>query len=297
MIRTTLKTTIYGALLLVLAGCAAGGAGARRAYLERLETDLREASEGFTGGTLSGRQYLALSVDRAGKIRRFQDDQRWRAEAKTDQDRDGVPDRYDDCPRTPRLQPTDERGCPLKPYPDCDERDARCGPTADDDRRTRNLLDEATVMFNPRCDGSPAPQTPEPMEWGRGPQTPTGRHGFNLAVTEVTNQSPGCELFYEMEFRVEWQPPPSPPNQPKVRYITVLFKASEDLKPGDPRRAVFGIPMPEEVPVPPARDGLRRALSRFSNVRWKVRAVNGAQVTSSWSSVREQGPASSGVDG
>lgn len=291
------KLTICGnvlLVLLVLAGCAARSG---RTYLARLDADAREAADGFTQGRLSGREYLALSIDRAGKVRRFHEDEGWRAAATADRDQDGVPDRYDACADTPRLQPTDERGCPWKPRPDCGERDSRCGPTLEDDRRTRDLLDRATVMFNPRCDGSPAPQTPEPQEWGRGPQTPAGTHGFNLAVTEVTHPRPGCDLFYEMDFRVEWQPPPSPPNQPKVKYITVLFKASEDLKPGDPRRAVFGIPMPEEIPASPARDELRRALSRFENVRWRVRAVNGAQMTSSWSAVREQGPASAGVDG
>lgn len=163
------------------------------------------------------------------------------------------------------------------------------GPTPEDDRRIRNLLDGATVMFNPACPDSPVPQTPEPLQWGRGNQTPTGTQGFNLAVTQVGNQAPECELFYEMEFRVERQAPHA------VRHLTVLFKAAEDLQPGDPQRAVFGLPMGS--PLPPARTALRDGLAVYINVQWRVRAVNGAEKASPWSALREQGPASSGVAG
>lgn len=282
-------------IVLLLAGCAGRGGSRPVPYPERLASDMKEAATGFLEQRLGGRQYLDVSRDRAAKIRRFHADPVWRSAAeKGDRDLDGVPDPYDRCADTPRLQPTDENGCPLPERPPCDQGYPRCGPSPEDDRRMRDLLDRVTFMINPRCDGSPVPQTPEPLEWGRGPQTPAGTMGFNLAVTEVTNQKPDCELFYEMELRVEWQ---APPGQPKVRYLNVLFKASEDLKPEDPRRAVFGIPMPEEVPATPSRDALRRALSRFVNVRWRVRAVNGAQSMSPWSNVREQGPASGGVDG
>ena len=163
------------------------------------------------------------------------------------------------------------------------------GPTPEQDRTVRNLLDEATVMFNPACDDSPVPQTPEPLQWGRGDQTPTGTSGFNLLVTQVNNQTPECELFYEMELRVEKQAPHA------VRHLTVLFKASEDLRPGDPQRAVFGLPL--GLALPPARTALRDGLMTYLNVRWRVRAVNGAQKSSPWSALREQEPASGGVDG
>jgi hypothetical protein len=163
------------------------------------------------------------------------------------------------------------------------------GPTAEQDRMTRDLLDQVVLMFNPGCDDSPVPQTPEPLEWGRGQQTPAGTMGFNLAITEVTNQKPECELFYEIEFRVERQAPHA------VRHLTVAFKAVEDLKPGDARRAVFGLPIGPSLP--PARTALRDGLANYLDVKWRVRAVNGAQKASPWSALREQGPASKGVEG
>lgn len=283
------------ALALCAAACASGAGKRptpheRSPYVARLEGDLREAARRFADGGMAGRDYLALSIDRAGKARRFRADAGWRADAERgDRDRDGVPDVRDGC-ETPPLEATDERGCPL---PACDPREPACSrPSADDDQRTRELLDRAQLMFNPACEGSPVPQTPEPLEWGRGPQTPTSTHGFNLAVTQVTNQKPGCQLFYEIEFRLDSTPPPG---QPRLRHVTVLFDAASDLKPGDPRRAVFGIPV--GPPVSASRDQLRQGLLLFQDVRWRVRAVNGAQAASPWSSMRPQGPASAGVDG
>ncbi|HWM95327.1 MAG TPA: hypothetical protein VN493_31520 [Thermoanaerobaculia bacterium] len=283
-----------GLILMFLAGCAGGGTRPsppdRRPYPQWIDEDLREAARRFIDGRLTGQQYLALVRDRSGKVRRFLDDAAWRTEVAALKDRDGdrVPDSRDDC-RTPLLQPTDERGCPMPP--DCAPGTPGCaGPTPERDRKTRNLLDEATLLFDPGCDDSPVPQTPEPLEWGRGDQTPAHTTGFNLAVTKVTNQTPECELFYEMEFRLERQAPHV------VRHLTILFKATEDLKPGDPRRAVFGLPLGQ--PLPPARTHLRDGLLLYLKVQWRVRAVNGAQKASPWSALRVQDdPASGGVDG
>jgi len=145
-------------------------------------------------------------------------------------------------------------------------------------------------LVNSRCDASPTPQTPLPLRWGRGPQASSG-HGFNLAVTRVDNQQAGCQFFYEVEARIEYASPP------RVVYANVLFDAAEDLKPGEPRFAVFGIPMPETVAVSPGRDRLRKIFGEARAVQWRVRAVNGANAISPWSPIRSQGPASSGVDG
>lgn len=148
--------------------------------------------------------------------------------------------------------------------PDCPPQDPACVPP--DDRKTQELLDGVTFLFDPACDDSPMPQTPQPLEWGRGSKS------FNLAVTRVDNQKPG-----------------SPP-----LYLNVLFKASEDLSPGNPRRAVF--PISTSTPLPPQRAALRFALHFAMPVQWRVRAVNGAEGVSTWSGLRKQGPASSGVN-
>lgn len=65
---------------------------------------------------------------------------------------------------------------------------------------TRQLNEEIKLMFNASCEGAPKPQTPDPLEWGRGRGAP-GAVGFNVAVTKVSNQQPACELFYEVEAR------------------------------------------------------------------------------------------------
>ena len=69
------------------------------------------------------------------------------------------------------------------------------------------------------------------------------------------------------------------------------------IQPGEPRFAVFGIPMPETIAVSPGRDRLRKIFGEARAVQWRVRAVNGANAMSPWSPIRSQGPASSGVDG
>lgn len=283
------RWALVAAIVTICAGCA-GRSATQPAYLAQLDDDMRAASQAFAAGSLDGRAYLALARDRAAKAQRYHADEVWRRAAdRGDRDRDGVPDAYDRC-ESPRRTPTDEHGCPLAPV-ECPTDRAECGPDAGSDRRARQLLDDVKLLFNSKCDGSPTPQTPMPLRWGRGPQSRTGGHGFNLAVTKVDNQQAGCQFFYEIEVRIEYTSPP------QVLYTNVLFDASEDLKLGEPRFAVFGVPMPQEIPVSPARDQLRKVLDHASVVQWRVRAVNGANAMSPWSPIRSQGPASSGVDG
>lgn len=280
---------LIAAILAMSLGCA-GRPATRSAYLVQIDDDLRVAAQAFAAGSLDGRAYLALARDRAAKAQRYHDDAAWRRAAdQGDRDRDGVPDAYDRC-ESPRGAPTDEHGC-LRAAVECPADRAECGPDAESDRRARQVLDDVKLLFNSRCDGSPTPQTPVPLRWGRGPQGGSGGHGFNLAVTRVDNQQAGCQFFYEIEVRIEY------PSPPRVLYTNVLFDASEDLKPGEPRFAVFGVPMPEAIPVSPARDQLRKVFGEARVVQWRVRAVNGANAISPWSPVRSQGPAASGVDG
>lgn len=277
-------------LLLILAGCAGGG-GDRRPYLERLQVDLGEAARGFSDGRLTSRQYLALAADRTDKARLYQEDSAWRlAAAGGDRDGDGVPDSTDACKDTPRLTATDRRGCPLPTPPNCPPTDPLC-PRPDGDRRTRDLQDEVSFLIDPKCDGSPIPQTPQPLEWGgviTPPPAGPGGGAFNLAVTRVDNQKPGCTLFYEMQIRISLLP---------VQTFNVLFNAREDLSPGNSRRAVF--PLPLNATLPPQRTALRDRLQILNHVaatlQWRVRAVNGNEEASSWSTPRILGQSPHGV--
>jgi hypothetical protein len=267
--------------LLALAGCVCAGRTSPErpgtnpsspSFLRAVDSDLGEAARRFADGQLTGRQYLDLASDRAAKARRYRDDPSWRDAAKQgDQDKDRVPDPLDRCP-SPYLTPTNEEGCPPPTRPGTE-------PGPDDDQRTRDLLDQATFLFNPACDGSPAPRASNPLAWGHG--TGDTRNTFFFVIGKVESPPPGCDVFYEMEFRIELL---HLGPEPLVRYITVLFRRGEDITPLDSSRAVLSLPFGEFLT--PARADLWGALTNARSVRWRVRAVNGAQATSSWSPMK-----------
>jgi hypothetical protein len=282
------------AAALVLAGCTSQGRTSPKMpgtdpYLQAVNSDLAEAARSFVEGRLTGRQYLDLSSDRAAKARRYRDDPSWRAAAKQgDWDQDRVPDPLDSC-SSPYLTPTDEKGCPPPTRPECVPGQVPCPETGpDDDAKVRGLLDQATLLFNPACDGAPAPRASNPLTWGHG--SLEARNTFFLVVGKAGSMPPGCDLFYEMEFRIEVLH--LGPN-PLVRYITVLFRGAEDLTPLDPRRAVFSLPLEETGK--PARGDLWGALTNAGSVRWRVRALNGAQATSPWSVMTPKNPTAGGL--
>src|SRR5262245_36168469 len=181
----SVRTALAAAMLAMILGCATRPP-ARSPYLTQIDDDLRVAAQSFAAGTLDGRTYLALARDRAAKAQRYRDDEDWRRAAdRGDRDGDSVPDAYDRC-ESPRGAPTDEHGCPRAAVACAPDR-PECGPDAGSDRRARQVLDDVKFLFSSKCDGSPIPQTPVPLRWGRGAQGPS-RHGFNLAVTKVDNQ-------------------------------------------------------------------------------------------------------------
>jgi hypothetical protein len=283
--------------VLSLAGCVCAGRTypvkpVGNEYLRAVESDLAEAARGFVDGRLTGRQYDAVTTDRAAKARRYRDDSKWRDAAnKGDQDKDRVPDPLDACP-SPYLAPTDERGCPAPTRPECAAGEVPCpGPSPDDDRRTRDLLDQATILINPACDGASALQASNPLAWGRGSLGDPSINTFYFLVDKVKGSKSGCDLFYEMEFRIELA---HLGPDPLVRYITVLYRSGEDLTPLDPSRAVFSLPLLGGT-LPPARGDLYVALFQARSVRWRVRAVNGAQATSPWSAMKPKIPVAGGL--
>jgi hypothetical protein len=163
-----------------------------------------------------------------------------------------------------------------------------------DDRRIIVLRREAGEVHAARGARrrAPRPQIPAPLEWGRGPQTKHNTAGFNLAVAKVSGQPAGCEIFYEIQLRFI---DPGTAALPPSKIVTMVFSGGEDLL-TDPRRAVFGLPM--NVAISPARTEAREAFARqYGRATWRVRAVNGSNRTSAWSSFVTQGPASSGVQG
>jgi hypothetical protein len=204
-----------------------------------------------------------------------------------DEDGDLVADAADRCRETPTGVPTDDRGCPVAVPADPND--------ASDEAGLRAALGRSTTLFNPSCAGAPEPGLSIPFEWGRGPQTKLGTMGFNLAVAKVGVPPAGCEIFYEIQFRFI-DPNPGNPALPKSKIATVVFSASEDLL-TDPERAVFGLPSDSVILSPARSEVLEAFLRQYSRASWRVRVVNGSNLTSPWSPFVTQGPASGGVDG
>ena len=260
----------------------------------RVNADLARAGAEVADGVISGSHYLDLVADRTGKFAIYRSDPGYReAYARGDKDGDLVPDDRDRCPDTPPFTATDRDGCPLPSTdPACPSALVKCGDTTKgrvDEPTVRNAFDRTTLMFDPHCDAA-QPRTPSPLAWGRGTQN--AAWGFNLMTTKVpaTGLAPGCELFYEVEVRFA---SPGKADLAPILYTNVLFRASEDLHPGDPHLAVFGVPV--QNPPAGARADLVTGFSNYHDVTWRVRAVTGNQVPSPWSAPRTQGPAAAGV--
>lgn len=252
-----------------------------------ISTDRARFAGDFLQGKMTLAAYRAALDDRRRKLARLiEQPTAQEALLKGDEDGDLVPDTADRCPKTPYGTPTDERGCPRRVAPD--PSDTR------NEGRLRETLAGARILYNPSCEDAPRPQIPVPLEWGRGQQTKHKTAGFNLAIAKVSGQPAGCEIFYEIQLRFI-DPNPGNPALPPAKIVTMVFSGGEDLL-TDPRRAIFGIPM--NVPISPARTEAREAFAReYFRATWRVRAVNGSNRTSPWSSFVTQGPASSGVQG
>jgi hypothetical protein len=253
----------------------------------RVNWDRARFARDFATGALTVEQYAASIVDRRRKLAAMRADPDAQAAlVRGDADLDLVPDKTDSCPGTPSWHPTDSRGCPTTV--------PRRPGAAREERRLRRGLATARVLYNPSCDGAPKPPTPTPLAWGRGMQTKLGTQGFNLAVAKVTGMPPGCEIFYEIEFRFI-DPNLGDPTLPPSKNVGVVFVESEDLL-TEPTHAVFGLPLGQALS--PGRTSARQAFfAQYLRVTWRVRAVTGSAQASPWSAPVTQGPAPGGVDG
>jgi hypothetical protein len=249
-------------------------------FIGIVNSDRAQFALALLQGKMTLAQYRVAADDRRRKLLAHRDDLAYHKAVLRDRDRDLVPNRDDLCPQTPFGHPTDDRGCPVDP------------PPPGDDALFRRLLSSAVTIYNPSCAGAPRPLVPLTLEWGRGQQTIHGTSGFNLAVTKVGGMPPGCELFYEIQFRFI---DPAQPQLPPALHAGVVFSATEDLL-ADPLRAVFGLP--GNQPLSPGRTKARNAFAtQYLRVTWRVRAVTGSGVASPWSPYVTQGPAPAGVQG
>ncbi len=245
-----------------------------------VNADRARFARDFIVGSRSLAAYRAVREDRRRKLAALlADPKAQQALFEGDGDGDLVADARDQCPKTPSRAPTDERGCPIRiPSDTNDQRD---------DRKLRATLSRSATLFNKSCANAPRLAISSPLKWGRGLQTKFSTVGFNLAVAKVNNQPPGCEVFYEVQFRFIASNPGNPASPP-AKIVTIAFSESEDLL-TDPMRAVFGIPV-GAMTLSPARSVAREAfLGQYPRASWRVRTVNGANETSPWSPFVTQG--------
>lgn len=249
------------------------------AFIGTINADYARLGVMFATGKLSPAEYQVAQGDRRRKYEAAVTSRyAQQALASGDADGDLVADRNDRCPGTPYGVGTDDVGCPNTPTPRGDS-------------AISGALAGTTVMYNPSCKDAAPPITPVPLQWGRGSQTKLGTDGYNLLVTRSGGQPPGCQLFYEFELRFT---NPGLAGAPPVLYTHMVMREDEELL-GAAGTATFGLP--GNQPLSPGRTAVRDAMGLYSTVSWKVRAVNGSQVASPWSTVRTAGPASSGVKG
>ena len=254
-------------------------------FLGTVNSDLARFASAFLGATMPASDYWAAITDRRRKLDLHRVDRAFqRSLLEGDADGDLVPDRSDRCPGTPDGTPTDDAGCPQTP--------PRVKHERRDDQRLRREIGRASIIINPACETAPMPQRSNPIAWGRGKQTPAKTQGINLAVTKVAPTAPGCQLFYEIEFRFI---DPAKPNLPPSDIVHVAFQDAEDLV-NNSAQAVFGLPI--GPPLSPGRTAaLDDFIHKYLRATWRVRVTDGWSHTSGWSAPVTMGPAPGGVAG
>jgi hypothetical protein len=219
--------------------------------------------------TFSPAQHLALDRDRYGKLWVAEND----ASAATafcngpDSDGDWIPDSEDKCPGTPALAATDMTGCPLSTLPPA--------PAAS---TFQQYLPVMNFLLDPFCTGAPSPsEVSGAAVW----QTFGPQNGMYIVAAAVTNQPPGCRVFYEFEVRTMG------PNGPVAPPFMVAWEASQAVQ------VVGGLPGLPTVPAGyiqfnanSATGGGQAQLAALVGspymANFRVRAINGSGMAGPW---------------
>lgn len=239
----------------------------------RANVDYFAAATRMISGAISPAQYLALSRDRARKLRAAQGDTALAMGlcSKPDSDGDFVPDDRDACPGTPDLVATDDRGCPLQSLP--------TAPNADDVKRA---ISSTGVIINPRCNGAVVPDVVSAgaFYWQHDVGFPGGQDRSYILSGRVHDQPVGCPTWYEFDIEET--------SGPRAGYMyTVVFMDREETLNvlGNTSYRV----RPEFIQFSPGpsdsgtRGILRDAATRRAQLRFRVRAMNGNGVRGPWS--------------
>ncbi|MBI4511203.1 MAG: hypothetical protein HY698_16340 [Deltaproteobacteria bacterium] len=254
-----------------LARCAGATDAATARFIGALNVDLFRTSQLLIANSISPTKYLLAVQDRGGKARLAQKDSTWAAAyVKGDADGDFVPDARDRCPGTADLTPTDANGCPRR-IPQ------RQRPIAPDPQSVRQILNSFNLVVDPRCKGTPVPPTPRPVKVGYGDMA------TNIAVTRVKNQPAGCLVLYEIDARF-MNPGWESNFERHPEYPHFVLRSTEEVPGGSIPAGVIRF----QVRGDDTRDFGNRAifaslLGQYEEISWRVRAINGNGLRSTFS--------------
>jgi hypothetical protein len=250
--------------------CTSVGESKCIAYLiGRANVDYTDAAYQLISAAFSPAQYLALSRDRRRKLTEAQGDSSFATAvcAGPDSDDDWIPDSLDQCPNTPPLTATFDNGCPTNSLPPA--------PSA---ATFQSFWPLVSAMIDPLCGGAPAP---EPVS-GLSLWFQIGQGAAFVMSSAVTNQPPGCHVWYVFDIR------PMTPSGPAAAPFLVAWESAESIA------YLGGIPLLPQISsnfvqfvAAPGEGGGRSQLAAltYANVSlsFRVMVVNGNGMRSSWS--------------
>ncbi len=255
---------------------APGKSTCATSLIGRANVDYTTAALQVVAQTFSPAQQIALERDRTRKLMNAQADAALADSicAGPDSDDDWVPDKIDKCPGTKALAATDEDGCPITKLPDA--------PSA---IKVQQALERVNIMIDPKCHGAPKPATVS----GAAFYT-SGISSIETFITStaVTNQPPGCSVWYLFEIRGLSAFTGAPSAAP----FMVAFRDAEAIAhvANDPSNPL----------VPPGfiqfaalneQAGTRGTLGSLSDpgirISFRVQAINGAGARGQWSDWKE----------
>lgn len=234
----------------------------------RSNADYAAAALRTVNHTLTPSQYLAVTRDRHHKVTQAEADPAYADSlcAGPDSDNDWVVDSQDNCPNTPDLIAVDDSGCPLTQLPPA--------PSISD---IDTLVQNTHILFNPLCKDAPAPETVSGVAmW----QTFNPDDGMFIVSSRVTNQPPGCTVWYIFQvLENEGRSGPA---------FTVAFPDTKAVAHVGDFSTLPLVP-PNFIqflahPTDPDTIGRLGALAGTSpRIRFRVQAVNGAGQRGQWS--------------
>jgi len=232
----------------------------------------------FLARKLTTAEYLQRVRDRSAKLRVAKADPAYRAALLLgDADNDLVPDDRDKCPRSADLTATGPDGCPAPPS-------RTRVPSEAAMEQARRALRGIALVSNPKCADAPVPDRSILLHQGfLRPDANLTHHFYGVAVSRARNAPPGCNTFYQFDFRFSGRTDAS---FPPTKTIQVTFADSEntDTGPKASERRIFKVFMSD----PGHRKDLFQSAVKYGQVDWRVRTIGGNGLMSTWSEWRHE---------